>query len=74
MIGTYKNFPSRIVLKYSDLTGYTQTDYSAFSGCAIRLFHNNPEYPPFLYFKAKNEDATAIITYLKKHNVPYKAK
>jgi hypothetical protein len=74
MIGTYKNFPDKIVLKYSDLTGYTQTNYSTFSGCAIRLFHNNPEYPPFLYFRARNKEANAIITYLKSKNVPYKTK
>jgi hypothetical protein len=74
MIGTYKNFPDRIVLNYPELTGYTQTSYSSFSGCAIRLFHNNPAYPPFLYFRAKSQDASAIINYLKNHNVPYKTK
>ena len=37
MIGIYKNFPEKIILPYSDIVSYTQTNSSTIMGCGIRL-------------------------------------
>ena len=71
MIGTYKDFPEEIILKYSEITGYYHTNYGI-SGVGIRIYHNNLNYPPFLYFRAKNKDASDIIGDFKKMGLQYR--